>query len=90
MCLTGVVTAVPLLLFAGAARRLPLTAIGIVQYLTPLMQFLIGVFLLHEALPLARLIGFILVWIALILLAVDGIRQRRSRARTPTPIVTTR
>jgi chloramphenicol-sensitive protein RarD len=90
MCLTGVVTAVPLLLFAGAARRLPLTAIGIVQYLTPLMQFLIGVLLLHEALPLARLIGFILVWIALILLAVDGIWQRRSRARSSMPIVTTR
>jgi chloramphenicol-sensitive protein RarD len=79
MLLVGVVTAVPLLLFAGAARRLPLTTIGLTQYLTPVMQFLIGVLLLHEAMPPARLIGFILVWIALIVLTVDrfvGARRR--------------
>jgi chloramphenicol-sensitive protein RarD len=71
MCLAGVVTAVPLLLFAGAARRLPLTTIGLVQYLTPIMQFLIGVLLLHETMTPARLTGFVLVWIALIVLTID-------------------
>lgn len=71
MLLAGVVTAVPLLLFAGAARRLPLTTIGLTQYLTPILQFLIGVLLLHEAMPPARLIGFALVWLALIVLTID-------------------
>ena len=81
MSLAGVITAVPLLLFAGAARRLPLTVIGLTQYLTPVMQFLIGVFLLHEAMPLVRLIGFVLVWVALIILSIDMFRaSRASRA----------
>ena len=79
MCLAGVVTATPLLLFAGAARRLPLTMIGLTQYLTPLMQFLIGVLLLHEAMPLPRLIGFVLVWVALVVLTVDLFRSSRAR-----------
>jgi chloramphenicol-sensitive protein RarD len=90
MCLAGVVTAVPLLLFAGAARRLPLTVIGLTQYLTPLLQFLIGVLLLHEAMPVTRLIGFILIWIALILLTIDGFRRRRTPSNSDTQIVTTR
>jgi chloramphenicol-sensitive protein RarD len=77
MLLAGVVTAVPLLLFAGAARRLPLTTMGLTQYVTPLLQFLIGVFLLHEALPPARLIGFILVWIALVVLGIDSFRHAK-------------
>jgi chloramphenicol-sensitive protein RarD len=75
MLLAGVVTAVPLLLFAGAARRLPLTTMGLTQYVTPILQFLIGVLLLHEAMPPARLVGFILVWIALIVLAIDSFRH---------------
>jgi len=84
MACAGIVTAIPLLAFAGAARRLPLTVIGLTQYLTPIMQFLIGVLLLHEAMPLARLIGFAIVWVALIVFSVDMFRsaragQRRSR-----------
>lgn len=90
MLCAGVVTAVPLLLFAGAARRLPLSTIGLVQYLTPLMQFVIGVFVLHEALSVERLLGFILVWIALILLAIDGYWQRKGGATRRPSIVTTR
>jgi chloramphenicol-sensitive protein RarD len=83
MCLAGVVTAVPLLLFAGAARRLPLTTIGLIQYLTPILQFLIGVLLLHEVMTPARLAGFVLVWAALVLLTIDRFRtQRESRSRT--------
>jgi len=77
MLLAGIVTAVPLLLFAGAARRLPLTTMGLTQYLTPLLQFLIGVLVLHEAMPPARLIGFILVWIALAVLGIDGFRHAK-------------
>jgi chloramphenicol-sensitive protein RarD len=50
---------------------------GLTQYLTPLLQFLIGVFLLHEAMPPARLIGFILVWIALAVLGIDGFRHAK-------------
>ena len=86
MCLAGVVTAVPLLLFAGAARRLPLTTIGLVQYLTPIMQFLIGVLLLHETMTPARLTGFVLVWIALIVLTIDRFIGARSSKVLPTAI----
>jgi chloramphenicol-sensitive protein RarD len=81
MALAGVVTAVPLLLFAGAARRVPLTVIGLTQYLTPIMQFLIGVLLLHEAMPAARLIGFVLVWVALVILSIDTFRASRAARR---------
>jgi chloramphenicol-sensitive protein RarD len=90
MLLAGVVTAVPLLLFAGAARRLPLTTIGLTQYLTPIIQFLIGVLLLHEAMPPARFVGFVLVWIALVVLAIDGFRQSRRGVVRPAAMVTNR
>lgn len=81
MALAGVVTAVPLLLFAGAARRVPLTVIGLTQYLTPLMQFLIGVLLLHEEMTPPRLVGFIIVWVALVILSVDTFRASRAARR---------
>src|SRR5699024_9116035 len=77
----GIVTALPLVLFAAAARRLPLSTLGLLQYLAPMMQFLIGVFVLHEAMPPSRWIGFILIWTALPLISSDAIRPaRRSRA----------
>ena len=75
----GIVTAVPLLAFAGAAPRVPLSHLGLLQYLTPTMQFLLGVFLRHEPLPALRLLGFVVVWLALVLLSVDGVRHRSSR-----------
>lgn len=76
----GVVTAIPLLLFNGAATRLPLTMIGLLQYLNPTTQFLIGWLLRHEPMSGARWLGFIFIWTALVLLATDGIRhQRRNR-----------
>ena len=79
--MAGVVTAVPLLLFASGARRVPLTVVGLLQFITPILQFLVGVAILHEPMPPARWIGFGLVWIALILLTVDSLRSvRRSRA----------
>jgi chloramphenicol-sensitive protein RarD len=83
---TGVVTAVPLLLFAAAARRLPLVALGLTQYLAPVLQFLTGVFLLHEPMPTGRWIGFCLVWLALILLTVDMVRAARAGRRASLPV----
>jgi chloramphenicol-sensitive protein RarD len=80
---TGIVTAVPLLFFASATRRLPLSVIGLLQYLAPVLQFAVGVGIRHEPLPTAELIGFALVWLALIVLTVDGVRsQRRASALT--------
>ena len=83
----GAITAIPLLLFAAAARRLPLVYIGLTQYLAPVMQFLIGVVLLHEDMPTERWIGFGLVWVALIVLTVDALaRGRAPRRASPEPI----
>ena len=81
MVLTGVITAVPLLLFAAAARRLPLVTLGLVQYFAPLLQFLFGAFILHEAMPPERWVGFGLVWIALIIFTVDMVSHGRSARR---------
>lgn len=75
---SGVVTAVPLLLFAAGTLRLPLSVVGMLQYLTPVLQFAVGVWIRHEHLPTAELIGFCLVWLALIVLTVDGLRSRRA------------
>ncbi len=79
--LVGVATGVPLLLFAGAAARLPLIAIGLTQYLTPVLQFIFGVVFLGEAMSLTRWVGFVLVWVALIVLTVDLIRAARTQRR---------
>jgi chloramphenicol-sensitive protein RarD len=75
----GVVTAVPLLLFAGAANRVPLTVLGICQYIAPTLQLLIGVLVLGEPMPPARLAGFGLVWTALLIFTVDAVRHTRGR-----------
>lgn len=71
----GLVTAVPLLFFGAAAIRVPLSLIGLMQYLTPVLQFLIGVLIYQEAMPPGRWAGFALVWVALVLLTVDGFRS---------------
>lgn len=85
LVLAGVVTAVPLLLFAAAARRVPLTTIGLLQFVTPVLQLLCGVLLLGEEMSQARWVGFGIVWIALALLTVDslveGARRRSAAAR---------
>jgi len=83
----GVITAVPLLLFGTAARRIPLSLLGLLQYLTPTLQLLCGVLVFHEPMPPERFVGFVLVWIALGLLAADALGQRRRPAPTP-PSVT--
>jgi chloramphenicol-sensitive protein RarD len=80
---SGVVTALPLLCFGGAASRITLTTIGMVQYVGPTLQFLTGVFLLHEPMPAARWIGFAVIWLALVVFTADAVRGRR---RTPLPV----
>ena len=77
----GVATAVPLLLFAAAARRIPLSTVGLLQYLTPLMQLAIGVFVFGEPMPPARLAGFLIVWVALAVFTADTLRHARTGAR---------
>jgi chloramphenicol-sensitive protein RarD len=77
--LAGVMTAIPLMSFAEAANRVPLTALGILQYIAPVMQFTTGVLIFHEPMPPARLAAFALVWLALVVFTWDGLRQRRTR-----------
>jgi chloramphenicol-sensitive protein RarD len=77
----GLITAVPLICFGMAATRLPLSTIGLIQYVAPVIQFLIGVLHFHEQMPTERWIGFLLVWVALLLLTGDALRNvRRTRA----------
>ncbi len=77
---SGLVTAMPLALFAYGARRIPLSMVGIVQYIGPTIQFLIGVLVFHEAFPRARAVGFVMIWAALAIYAADGL-WRRNRMR---------
>ena len=87
MVLGGPITAIPLLFFAAAARRLPLSTVGLLQYLTPTLQFATGVLVFHESMPAARLAGFALVWLALLVFSVESLRQSR-RVRAAAPPVT--
>ncbi|PZF96735.1 EamA family transporter RarD [Micromonospora endophytica] len=81
LVLSGAATAVPLLLFAGAANRLPLTSLGMLQYVAPVLQLACGVLIFHEPMPPARLAGFALVWLALIIFTADAVRQTRQTRR---------
>lgn len=74
----GAVTAIPLLLFNGSTNRLPFTTIGLLQYITPTLQFSIGVWVLNEDMPTARWIGFLIIWAALVTLAIDLIKSSRT------------
>ena len=79
---SGLVTVVPLLFFAAAATRLPLSTLGLLQYIAPTLQFLLGVLYFGETMSPGRWIGFALVWLALVILTAYGVRQAR-RARRP-------
>jgi len=74
----GAITAIPLLLFNGSATRLPFTTIGLLQYITPTLQFSVGVWIRHEDMPTARWIGFFIIWLALTTLALDLIKSSRA------------
>lgn len=81
LMLAGAATTVPLLLFASGARRIPMTVLGVLQYIAPTLQFLLGVFVFGESLTLERLIGFAFVWVALLIFAGEGFVQRRAALR---------
>ena len=79
----GVVTALPLMLFGAAAVRIRLSTLGLLQYMTPTIQFLIGVLFYGEPMPLSQLVGFALVWIALVILMLDALGAARARMAAP-------
>jgi chloramphenicol-sensitive protein RarD len=78
----GVVTVLPLLAFSAAATRIPLSTLGLLQYIGPTLQFAIGVFVYGEPMPASRLLGFVMVWTALALFTAEGMRHRRLPAAT--------
>jgi chloramphenicol-sensitive protein RarD len=80
---SGIVTTVPLVLFAAGARRVPLTTMGLLQFITPVLQLLAGVLILGEHVPGPRWIGFGLVWVALAVLSYDSVRTARRARSTP-------
>ena len=79
----GIVTAVPLLLFGAAATRVPLATLGVLQYLAPTIQFVIGITVFGEPLPLLRVVGFALVWFGLVLFTLDLLTERRRSLLIP-------
>jgi len=78
---TGFVTAVPLICFGGAAIRVSMVTLGLLQYLAPILQFALGVLYFHEDMPAGRWAGFLLVWVALAIFTVDSLRHRRRTLR---------
>lgn len=78
--MAGVVTAVPLLAFGAAAVRIPYSTMGLVQYCSPTLQFLIGLVVYHEGMTHGRWIGFIIVWLALVIFSIDAVRSGRNFA----------
>jgi chloramphenicol-sensitive protein RarD len=83
---TGIVTAVPLICFGGAAIRVPMVTLGLLQYLTPILQFLLGIVYFHEDMPAGRWVGFGLVWVALVIFTVDSLRHRRRTLRVASEV----
>ena len=86
LILAGPVTSIPLLLFGYAARRIPLSMLGFIQYITPTMQFLLGVFVYLEPFPQARLVGFSIIWLALLLYSLEGVYFNRKLKATPSVV----
>ncbi|CAN5551749.1 EamA family transporter RarD [soil metagenome] len=82
---TGVITVIPLLCFGGAATRIPLSTLGLMQYVTPTVQFLLGIFFFHEPMPAMRWVGFSLIWLALVLFTVSTLRHRHQQQHVRRP-----
>ena len=81
LIMLGPVTAIPLLAFGGASTRIPLSTLGVLQYITPIVQFFLGVFVFQEIMSTGRWIGFTLVWVSLVIFTVDMYRHTRTRNR---------
>ena len=79
----GALTALPLIGFAFAVRRVPLSVVGLLQYIAPTLQFLTGVFVFHEAFDRQRLAGFVFIWVGLVIFAIDGALRARRQAVAP-------
>jgi chloramphenicol-sensitive protein RarD len=88
LAFSGIVTIVPLTMFAFAAQRVPLTILGPMQYSVPTINFLLGWLVYDEALPTSRIIGFALVWIGLMVLTTDSVRRSRAGRATPADVLT--
>ncbi|MDN5790118.1 MAG: EamA family transporter RarD [Micrococcales bacterium] len=86
LAFSGVATAIPLLCFAAAARRIPLVSIGLIQFITPLGQLLCAVVFLGEHMPPERWVGFAIVWVALIILSIDSLVGMSRVRRAPIPV----
>jgi chloramphenicol-sensitive protein RarD len=87
---SGVITAIPLLLFAHAARRIRLSTLGVTQYLAPTLQWAIGVWVYHEPVQRERLFGFALIWVALGIYSVDNLRAAAAGVAAPSPVAPSR
>jgi chloramphenicol-sensitive protein RarD len=85
LAFAGVATAVPLLLFAAGTRRINLTVIGMIQFVTPVMQFILGAVVLGEPMPPERWAGFIIVWIAILVFLIDLVLAARRGRRSVQP-----
>ena len=85
---TGIVTAIPLICFGGAAIRVPMVTLGLLQYLTPTLQFLLGILYFHEDMPAVRWVGFVLVWVALAIFTADSLHHRRRTPRSAAEVAT--
>jgi chloramphenicol-sensitive protein RarD len=85
MASAGIVTAIPLLAFGVAITRLPFTTLGMLQYIGPTIQFFVGIWILQEPMPQARLIGFVITWVALIILTFDALHNRRNVSKSFVP-----
>jgi len=83
----GLVTAIPLLLFASAARRIPLVLLGVLQYIGPTLQFMIAILIYQEPFSVDKLIGFAIIWAALFIFAIEGFLARRAQAVPPAEIM---
>ncbi len=86
---SGPITAIPLLLFASGARKIPLSVLGLLQYIGPTIQLSLGIFMFHEAFTAARLVGFALIWGALALYASEGLLMGRRKAPQLQPVAET-
>ena len=82
LIMAGPVTSIPLLMFGYAARRIPLSMLGFIQYIAPTLQFLLGVFVYFEPFPKARLVGFCIIWLALMLYSLEGVLFNRKKKKS--------